>query len=432
MIERLQEYLVPILRWSEKYTKTDMLYLARAGLWGNLNFVIVSVLGLLLSIAFANLLPRETFGIYQYLLSLSSLLTAISLVGMNTAVAQSVARGFEGDLQASVRTQLRWSMIPTLIGLASAGYYYIQGNGTLAVGLFLIALLSPATNVFNTYGAFLNGKRDFRRIFLYGTSINLTYYASIFLCVFLWQDAAALIFANLAANAFATLFFYLRTVEKYKPSDRTDERTISYGKHLSIMSAFGTAVTQLDSVLVFQFLGPIELAIYSFASMLPERVGGLFKFVTIAAMPKFSTQTRHEIQQAIVSKTARAALAGVILAGIYALLAPILFHILFPKYLDAIFFTQIYALIIITMAAKMPITALYALRLQRELYVFNIINPIILLALQVVLLLLFGIIGILMARIISDTINIVLALLLIFFPLSKDETETATQPIPGE
>ncbi|MGH7174938.1 MAG: hypothetical protein ACREGR_01095, partial [Minisyncoccia bacterium] len=98
MMDRLRGDAVRFLRWSEKYTKTDMVYLAGAGFWSNLNFVIVSVFALLLSIAFANFLPKDVFGLYQYLLSLSALLTAITLASMNFAVSQSVARGFEGDL----------------------------------------------------------------------------------------------------------------------------------------------------------------------------------------------------------------------------------------------------------------------------------------------------------------------------------------------
>ena len=120
MIESLQKIALRALRWSEKYTKTDMVYLAQAGLWTNLNFVMVSVLALFLSILFANVLPRETFGMYQYLLSLSALLTALTLAGMNGAVSQSVARGYEGDLKAAVRIHLWWNIAPTTIEIGRA------------------------------------------------------------------------------------------------------------------------------------------------------------------------------------------------------------------------------------------------------------------------------------------------------------------------
>jgi O-antigen/teichoic acid export membrane protein len=420
LLGEVQTSAIRVLRWSERYTKTDMVYLATVGIWTNLNFIIVSGLTLLVSIAFANLLPRETYGNYQYLLSLSALVAAITLGGMNTAVAQSVARGFEGDLRAAVRIQLAWNVVPTGIGLAGALYYALADNMSLAAGIAAIAVFTPLWSAWNTYAAFLQGKREFRRIFTYGTSINLVYYASIFLCILLYKNAALLVGVNLASNALATGFFYARTLKTFRPNDRIDPHTIRYGTHLSLMNALGTVVTQLDSVLVFHFLGAAQLAVYSFASMLPERVGGLFKFVTVAALPKFSHRTRSEIQATIVSKTLRSAIAGALVALTYAALAPTFFRLLFPSYLDAIPFTELYALSIVTTAANIPTTALYALRMHRELYAFNVINPIVLLALQVPLLLFFGIPGILIARVLSNAINIALSILFLFFPLSND------------
>ncbi len=422
--ERFQTGAVGFLRWSEKYTKTDMVYLAQVAWWNNLNFIIVSILALGLSIAFANLLPREEYGLYQYLLSLSSLLAAFTLGGMNSAVTQSVARGYEGDLRAAVRVQLLWGVIPAAIGLMGGLYYLAQGNYILGSGLVIIALLTPATNAFNIYGAFLTGKREFKRIFLYGSISNTAYYSTIFITVFFFRNALALVFVNLAANAASTTFLYFRTLRAYKPNEQTDARTIPYGMHLSVMSGFGTIITQLDSILVFHFLGAVELAVYSFATLLPERVASLFKFVSNAALPKFANQTLEEIRRTIVSKTLRTAFAGAIVTIAYIIVAPIFFHLLFPKYLDALPYTILYSFVIITVAGSgVGQAALVSQRLHRELYVFNIGTPLILLVLQVPLLLLYGITGILMARIISNTINILMALLLLFYPFQNEKSD---------
>ena len=411
------------LRWSEKYTKTDMVYLARAGFWSNLNFVIVSVFALLLSIAFANLLPRDTYGTYQYLIALSGIITALTLAGMNSAVIQSVARGNEGDLRATVRVQLLWSAVPTALGLVGAFYYWFAGNGMTAIGLAIVALLAPIGNVYNTYQAFLTGKRDFKQLFVYTTLAAAAYYASMFVAMLFVKSAAFLVFVNLAVNTAVTFYAYRRTLAKYKPNDTTDQGTIPYGKHLSVMNAFGTAIAQLDSVLVFHFLGAADLALYSFASLLPERVGGLFKFISSAALPKFSTQTHENIRGTILGKTLRAALAGVMATLLYMFFAPLLFRVLFPAYLDAVHYTILYAAVIITLAANLPATALVAQQRKRELYVYNLVNPVILLALQVPLLLSFGIAGILVARIISNLFNILLALVLIWYPIGKRHTK---------
>jgi O-antigen/teichoic acid export membrane protein len=419
MQENATERLVRLLRWSEKYTKTDMVYLASAGMWSTLGGIIVSVFALLLSIAFANFLPSEVFGTYQYFISLSSLLAALCLTGMNIAVSQSTARGYEGDLRAAVRAQLMWSVVPIAIGMTAALYYFLKGNSMLATGLLIIAIFTPLTNSFNTYSAFLQGKKEFKRIFTYTMATSLLYYAFIFPTVFFFRQALVLIFVNLAINALSTAYFYFRTLRASRPNDQTDPHTIPYGRHLSVMNTIGTIAAQLDSILVFHFLGPLELAIYSLASMVPERIATFFKFITTAALPKLSNRSHEEIRRHIVSKTLRAAIPGIAVTILYIAAAPFIFHLLFPKYGDAVFFTQLYAPYIITVAANIPAAAIVAMRMNRELYVFNIATPVLLVILQVVLLFQLGIAGILLARLISNTFNICFAIYLILHPFSE-------------
>ncbi len=414
MGERLKKAVVRVLRWSEHYTKTDMVYLAQVGVWTNLNVIISSVLALVLAIIFANLLPKDVYGTYQYLLSLSALLAAICLGGMQQAVAQSVARGNEGDMRASLRAQLIWGLVPAGVGLLGALYYALHSNEVVAVGLAVIALLTPLVSAFSIYGAFLGGTRQFKRFFIYGLIANIAYYAAISIAVVFFKNAAVLVFINLAANAVVNIYLYVRTLRVCKPSDRTDPHTVSYGAHLSVMNAFGTVISQLDSVLVYHFLGPVQLAVYSFATLIPERAGGLFGFIGTGALPKFSQRTLREIQQSIVWQTIRAALLGAVASLAYVILAPLLFHLLFPKYLDALSYTQWYAPVILLMAANLVSSALVAQRLKTELYITSFVNPILLITLQVPLLLLYGIWGMLVARMVTDFVGILLGLFLFF------------------
>ncbi|MBU6321408.1 MAG: oligosaccharide flippase family protein [Patescibacteria group bacterium] len=414
MRERLHAASVRLLRATERYTKTDMVYLANAGFWTNLNVGTTSLLAFALSIAFANLVPRDAYGLYQYLLSLAAIVTALTLTGMNTAVAQSVARGYEGDLAAALRVQLRWNSVPSALGLLGALYYFAAGNAPVAAGLALIAVLAPLTSAFNTYSAFLAGKRDFRRAFLYAFALNLVYYPAMLATMLAAPYAVALVGVNLATNAAAAWWLYRRTSRVYAPSSEVDPETVRYGAHLSVMSAFGTIITQLDSVLVFHFLGAAPLAVYTFATMIPERLAGLLGFIGGAAFPKYANRSIGELKGSILAQTGRAAAAGAALAAAYALAAPLLFRIAFPRYLDAVGYTQVYALVVVLMTANLASVALQAKRRRTELYITSFLNPVLLLALQIPLLLAYGIMGMIVARLISDALGIALGLALLY------------------
>ena len=67
MIKKYKNSVYTFLRKTEKYTKTDMVYLASGGFWLSIKTALSILIALSLSIAFANLLPKETFGEYKYI-----------------------------------------------------------------------------------------------------------------------------------------------------------------------------------------------------------------------------------------------------------------------------------------------------------------------------------------------------------------------------
>ena len=415
MLERIQNTTLRALRWSEKYTKTDMVYLATTGWWTNLNLIFTSLLSFALSIAFANLLSQETYGIYQYIISLSAIVAAISLSGMGSAVAQAAARGYEGVLPVAVRAQLKWAIVPGLLSFAGALYYFWLGNAELGVGLVLIALTVPLTIAYGTFGGFLEGKREFRQLFLISLIINSAYYASMFIAIALFKDAATLVAVNLSVTALGTFYAYRRTRVHFQSNDRDDPAAISYGRHLSVLTAFTTAITQMGAVFVFHFLGAASLAIYSFATLIPERISGLFNFVGAASLPRFANQSLADIKRNILGKILRVFVLGAFAVLAYALVAPLLFHFLLPKYISVIPYTEVYAGVIALLAvSSVTGAALHAKRLTKEIYIRSFTQPLLLIGLQVPLLLAYGIWGMVIARLASETIGILLTLGLLF------------------
>ncbi|MGH7175326.1 MAG: oligosaccharide flippase family protein [Minisyncoccia bacterium] len=415
----LRDRLIRLLRWSEKYTKTDMVYLFTAGAWTNFDLAIQSVLSLLLSVALANTLAPAAYGLYQYLVAIAGLVAAVSLSGMNIAVTQAVARGYEGVLRASVRIQLRWAIVPAILSAAGALYYFTQAQPGIGLGLVAIALFTPLVQTFNTYVAFLDGKQEFRAFFFLRLVANLVYYAAMFAALPFIRSGALFIVINVIASAAGNFYAYRATLRRFKPNDKVDPAALSYGKHLSILNGFSAAMSQLDSVLVFHFLGAAPLAIYSLATLIPERVAGFFTFVELASLPKFANSPLAYIRANLIGKIGRLALAGIIVAVCYALAAPLLFHLLFPAYARAIPFTQGYAAIIaIGGVTSLSQITLYAKRFTREIYVFSIVQPILLVGLQIPLLLTYGIWGMVVARLISGTIGIALSLWFTYHPLA--------------
>src|SRR3989344_667861 len=151
MIQKLKNEAYRLLRRSERHTKTDMVYLASGGFWLTLKMVIVGMLALALSVAFANLLPPQVFGEYKYFFSIFGLLAVTALPGLASSVMRSVARGFEGTTTIAVKTRMRWATIGSILAAGIAFYYYTQGNSTLAGAFLLGAVFLPFTDTFSMF-----------------------------------------------------------------------------------------------------------------------------------------------------------------------------------------------------------------------------------------------------------------------------------------
>jgi len=126
LIKKTKIRLYNLLRWSQKYTKTDMVYLAKGGSWLTLGQIVSTIASFLSAIAFANLLPRETYGQYKYILSITSILAIPTLAGINTAVIRAIARGYEGSFIPALKTKIKWGLLGGITSIGLAGYYYFS------------------------------------------------------------------------------------------------------------------------------------------------------------------------------------------------------------------------------------------------------------------------------------------------------------------
>ena len=65
-MKNLKQKIYEFLRWSQKYTETDNVYLLKGGFWLIVNQIISISTGIVLYIAFANFLSPHDYGIYKY------------------------------------------------------------------------------------------------------------------------------------------------------------------------------------------------------------------------------------------------------------------------------------------------------------------------------------------------------------------------------
>lgn len=409
-MENIKIKIVSFLRWSEKYTKTDMLYLAKGGFWLTFGQFASTIIVFILAVAFGNLLKPETYGIYKYVIYLAGILGAFTLTGMNTTVAQAVARGFDGTLKKAFWVQIKWNSILLIIGLITSLYYYLNNNLLLSLSLLVVALLSPILNSANTYTAFLNGKKSFRSSVLFSTITSAISASAVILTLFITKEVFWIILIYFLVNSCVNLFFYIYTASKLPENNKIDNEVISYGKYLSFVNIITTATSFLDGILVFQFLGVIPLAIYSFAIAPIDQIKGLLKKIPTLVMPKLTSKSLEEIDDLFYQRISQLIIIGLLVSLLYIFFSPYFFRVFFPQYLDSIPISQLYSLILIPTIFLNLFGARWQAKLnlvpKKILYKLMLAQPLTLIILLFILTPLLGINGVILSRLISATLNI--------------------------
>lgn len=397
------------LRRSESFFKTDMVYLAKGGLWQIFGQVGVSIITLGLTIIFANLLPKETYGLYRYILSLAGVLGIFTLTGMNQAVSQSVASGNDGAFRMAVKYQLKWNMIQLLAFWAVSFYYFTEGANELSIAMLVLGIFSPLTLAFNTYGAYLEGKKQFSLNNIFSILSTLIYVGGMVTAILLSGEVRWLAAAYAITTFVSTFFFYFLTLKKFHPPINESGETLKYGRELTIIGAMGPLVSQIDKIILSHFWGATQLAVYSLAIAVPERATSLIKSWVSIGLPKFSVKSPKEINQVFFIRIAQGIAIGAICFVAYYFSAPYLFKYLLPNYLDSVGYSQILALsFLFALPNRYVSLLLTSQKASKIMFVNHTTHNVLRIALYGIFGMFGGIIGLIAARVFMDFIGMLI------------------------
>lgn len=406
MILFIKQKIYQILKEAEKYTKTDLIYLARGGFWLTLTQGISSFSAFLLAIAFANFLPPETFGAYKYILSFASILLIPSLPEINTALTQSVARGFEGSFFSALKIRIKWGFLSSFLSLLLSFYYFFRGNFLLGGGFLIATIFLPFFESLGTYQALLLGRKDFFHSAKYNIFSQLGHFLILILSLLISKNLFFILLAYFISLTTLRLFFLKKVLKKYPPNRQLDPETISYGKHLTLMSILGNVAKYLDKLLIFHYLGAKELAIYTFATSPLNHLASFLNNLKVLTFPKFANGEKEKIKSGLRKRLIFLILflGGIIL--IYFLLAPYLYRLFFPKYPEAIFYTKIFAFSLIGIIGGLFNNFLRAQKEIKKLYQLSFFAPLYNIA-GMFLAVQFGLEGIVIGKVILEIINLI-------------------------
>ncbi len=396
--------------------KIDTRYVFNGGSWLMLGYIATFVTVLATSYVFANFIDPDIYGQYKYLLSVGMMISAFSLSGIGIAVIQAAAKDVKGFYRFALVKSFQYGLITTAVALTGSVYYFFAGNNLLAIGLLIIALLQPLMNSLNLVFSYLNGAQKFKETTKMHTFKTLVVSIALIASAFYTEDVLIILTAYFVSNIVSNLIInYFAKIDLSKQEETLKtEKLFGYAKHTSFQNIISGISGQLDKIIVFQNMGAVELATYTFATALPDQYKSITKSVESLLLPRFSQHSQASVQQNMLRKSIFYFFFLVVCATVYALIAPYLFAILFPLYQESIFLSQIYVWGIIFGVGGIPLSALRSNMDNNGLYWFNLSTSIFQVFAVITLFYFLGLLGVVISRVLYRAFVCVMSFILAY------------------
>jgi len=426
--DRLRGLLQKISEPIQKRLKIDARYL----LGGSISLVMYQALviagNFILSLAFANWISPADYGQYRYVISFASLLSSLAPLGFGSAVVKYTAEGHESSLRIAFRKNLVWSWAFVSAALGGALYYLWNHNTVLGYSLLAVAIAYPLTYGMTLFASYLIGMQKIRPAMLAAGSISLLQSVCMIVGLLFTKDPVALVVINISSNLALNAVGYFFTDRLLKLEKHAFDQApfVRFALHQSALGFFDMVAAQIDKVLAFTMIGDAPLALYLFSVAMPEQIRSLFKNFSSLITTRFARRDFRHIQQNMARYLAIMAACSAAASIVYVFAAPFIYQFLFPKYIAAIPYSQLFALNIFTVAAVLPQTALQVKGLHKEQYAHKTSSNFIQIALNVIGVMYAGLWGLIYAQLAGRFISFVIVTILFY----RARERSATTPDP--
>lgn len=340
----MQQLLTRIRRLNDKLSKVlkiDLNYLMRGGTLLSLTQVTSAVFGFFLTFAFARYLDQDVYGIYRYILATYAILVITSLPGLDTAVLETLAKGNHKAYVHSIFIKFKYGFIGTIISIGYGIYHLFTGDIQLFYLFVLVGSFLPFIECLTLYTSVLNAQKRFGFWAFTEVANQLFSTLGLFATMYFTQNIFLLICAYFLPYILVRGVITLYIVNNFIENTNYDPSYLSYGKAMTWYQIITRGIASLDQMVLFHFMGPAQVAVFSIASAIPTRFQSVLKITGTLAFPKYAQASEHEIARSLPRKMLIFG-AGILFVCIsYAIIAPTFFQIFFPKYLESVSYSQL-------------------------------------------------------------------------------------------
>lgn len=384
----------------------DLNYFIKGGSWIALSVFATTIGGIILSSLFSRFWPPDVYGQFSFLMSVLALMSFTTVPGLTPMVVQEVAKGNDGIYKEAIKLTLKWSLLGMSLLTFGSLYFYLRSNPSLGLAMFVSALVFPISACFNFFQPFLNGKKDFKNWASY--SFIAQYSSIIATGIALWQFSSLVMVALFSAwsTAIINIILTFYSFKKVK-NKKFNKKALTFGLNLSLGNLLTTVPDYLDKFLIPVYLGFTANATYAFAILIPNQIHNFFKIFLTLGQPKIAAISKTQLKKTLYKKVFQLEVLILAIVVLYLVSAPFIFDILYPSYKNsAVLLSQLFSLSLLYYPTNLLGIANIHVKSTENLYLGSIVQFVATILPFIILLPVFGLLGVVLAKIISRIIMI--------------------------
>jgi len=382
-------------------------YFRYAGGYLAAKVAIFSLLGLVGQYLLTHKLTVNDYGLLVWVGTIIALLSPFGLPGISNSIAGAVAKGYDGNFRRGTWMEIIGGTLGGLVLLAFAAYYWIWLKDLTKAMIFLVAGVFGPGLWLDTQQCYWNGKRNFRALFWW--SVPVRFLQLVATAAVLWYSTSPILvfFANTFIQVIANIGAAVGIIKYGNINNRNSEEFLSYGWVTNHLSILGTITSQIDKVLIGVFFSLEQLAIFAVGEMIYQYFYKLPKsFLDQIFIPRLAEMKLNEAATWVKKRQALIFIALVATLTLVGLAIPTAYNILFStKYSKSVFYAYLYLANIVVSAPSLLVGAtIRAHALKADVVVAQSIISITPLVLMVPFVLIWGLKGVVFARIAQNLV----------------------------
>jgi len=318
-------------------------------IYSSLNFLVNVIVSIFTIKLVTTYISPESFGIYQYVLSVSALCAISTISGINKTITGYVTKGFHGTVKVSTIMSAKTGVIGILI-LVGFGFYsfHVKSNLLESALFFIASILFIPYRIFPRYQSILAGLNRFKDKLLMQSIFTISSLILAFIILVIFHGEILLYATSqLVFQSFCLTFFFIITYKKLS-NKNIDNEYLNHSLIISLIGLGSDIIVPGIQIYLNYTLGPSFLALYAIANKMTSSIGGAIKSIVSPVVIKLASKSEVEHKEAVFRLIPLLLLFGIIIYGFVFFAIDIIGPLLVDKqYNDSLYYAKILSLVLV-------------------------------------------------------------------------------------